>query len=141
MNIFLSMPMHSKSDDEIKDVANKMTNSIFDRLEHRGYYDNHVRFATDYTIFSQPGAKRYRDGIFASNELGTAYGRAERIGYLGYSIAIMSCCDLVVFHPEWMAAPGCRVEMQTCLSYDIPYVILKSDYSVPVNFEIRNKEE
>lgn len=136
MNIFLSMPLHGKSDDEIKDIANRMTNSIFDWLERRDYHDNHVHFATDHNIFSLPGAKRYRESILTSNDLDNAYDRSDRIGYLGYSIAIMSCCDLVVFHPMWSRAPGCRVEMQTCISYDIPYVILDNNYSVPVEFKI-----
>lgn len=141
MNVFLSMPMHGKSDDEIEDVANKMTNSISNWLNLRDYHDIRVHFATDYTIFSQPDAKKYRESILTSNALDYAYDRTCRIGYLGYSIAIMSCCDLVVFHPEWLNAPGCRVEMQTCLSYDIPYVILKSEYSVPVDFEICSVDE
>lgn len=40
---------------------------------------------------------------------------------LANSINLMSDADIVAFAPGWEKARGCKIELQICKDYDIPY--------------------
>jgi len=48
-----------------------------------------------------------------------------RVYCLGEALKKLATCDIVLFSPEWMNATGCRMEMDICRAYHIPYIIAK----------------
>lgn len=102
--VFLSMPMHGKTDEEIKKLREEYTEQaraifcpadvmIIDNLNH------------DIRDVDIP----------------------QRKHYLAESIRQMVRADVVIFCPGWEDAAGCKVEQLLCLEYQIPYLELIGD--------------
>ncbi len=95
MTVFISVPMHGRSDDEawkdIKDAFEKIPKIFPDQKE-----------------------------LIITHNLG-AVGHADsgRLFYLGSAIQAMDHCDAVYFCKGWENAKGCQVEHYICELYGI----------------------
>ena len=102
--MFLSLPMHGKSEDEIKATIKAMQDwhkRAFP-ASHPSYIDNHD---------------------FKANSEILAFVN-ERIYYLGAAIQLLSTCDFAMFAPGWESANGCLIEKEVCDKYFIPYIFI-----------------
>lgn len=97
MKIFVSLPMHGLSIDDV--IARQRTVLTYFGHEDDDLIDNVTHAELPIT--------------------------APRVAHLGYSISMMGDADLVIFDHNWSKAKGCMVEMLVCKLYDIPYTILK----------------
>lgn len=104
MKIFISMPMHGRSDECIKDCRDEIITEIKEMFGIKDTIDVIDNFH-----------KTIPDGL-----------QNERVWCLGDSIRLMQDADLVVFAWNWRASRGCPVEMEVCNQYDIPYIVLSS---------------
>ena len=95
MNIFVSMPMNGKTDEEIvakmKEVEKKLNK------DDVGYVVCGYTYTTDMANIPH---------IF--------------VNCLGEAIKRMSHCDVVYFAQGWQTARGCQIEHDVCVEYDIP---------------------
>ena len=92
MKVFISLPMHGRTDEEIK------------KEMERG-----VEFLK----------KFYKDEKIELIDTMIDLGYAPRLAYLGRSIQLMVYADLVLFMPGWNEADGCLVEHLTAFRYGI----------------------
>lgn len=94
MNIFISVPMNNRSDDEVwQDIRAAMDAipKIFPKVELWMYH-----------TLNTPGPKN-----------------AGRLYYLGTSVQALDVADAVYFCPGWKDAKGCLVEHYICELYGI----------------------
>lgn len=92
MKIFISLPMHGRTDEEIK---------------------KEMKRGVEYLkIF-------YKDEKIELIDTMLDLGDAPRLAYLGRSIQLMADADLVLFMPGWNEANGCLVEYSTAIRYGI----------------------
>lgn len=100
MKVFISQPMHGRSEDAI------MTRRevIKEELLERGYQD--IEIIDNY----------HKDNVPDD---------AGRIWYLGNSISLMDKADLVVMDVGWATAKGCRVEYEVAIRYGLNVIFEK----------------
>ncbi len=92
MKVFISLPMHGRTDEEIK----KEMERGLERLKDN-YKNEEVELIDTFIDL----------------------GDAPRLVYLGRSIQLMADADLVLFMPGWNEADGCLVEYSTAIRYGI----------------------
>ena len=97
--VFLSMPMHGKTDEEIKKVREEYTEQA------------RAIFASESVMIINNIDHDIKDVV-----------TPQRKHYLAESIRQMVRADYVIFCPGWEDTAGCRVEHLMCLEYDIPYL-------------------
>ena len=95
LKVFISQPMAGLTDEEIL----KRRNQIIEMTKH-WFRDNTLEFIDSFT--------KSEDIV----------GRG-RIAMLGDSIAKMYNANIVVFGKGWSKSPGCKVEHEVCVQYDI----------------------
>lgn len=97
--VFLSMPMHGKTDEEIKKVREEYTEQA------------RAIFGSESVMIINNIDHDIKDVV-----------TPQRKHYLAESIRQMVRADYVIFCEGWEDAAGCRVEHLMCLEYDIPYL-------------------
>ena len=100
MRIFISVPMHGLTNQEIEDeleFVSKVAQAYFPLTK--------LEFVTSYG--------------FGDNEEIPETVRNERIWHLGEAIKCLSSCDAIMA-PDGADAPGCDIERSVALFYDIP---------------------
>lgn len=102
MNIFVSMPMNGKTDEEI--IA-KMQ-----EVEKKFNKDNVGYVVCGYTDTTDMVNVPH---IF--------------VNCLSEAIKRMSYCDVVYFVDGWQTARGCQIEHDICMEYDIPMMFEDDD--------------
>lgn len=95
MTVFISVPMHGRSDDE-------------------AWADIKEAFAKIQKIF--PDQKEL---IITHNLCAVGHVDSGRLFYLGSAIQAMDHCDVVYFCKGWENAKGCQVEHYICELYGI----------------------
>lgn len=101
--VFLSLPMHGKSDLEIRNEINYLkSDEIKQKLEIElnddiEYIDN----------FDATGTES--DG---------------RLYYLGQAIQKLDKCDAILFASNWESAKGCKIEYDVAIMYRIKVITL-----------------
>ena len=97
--IFISLPMHGKTDMRIEqDIA---TATLFITT----HLDPEAEIITGHMPCDLSGS-------YSKNQL--------RVRCLGRSIGIMATCDAVFFCPGWEHANGCEVEHMIAYKYSLP---------------------
>lgn len=92
MKVFVSLPMHGRTDEEIKKEMKRGAEYL------KNFYKNEKVELIDTFI---------------------DLGDVPRLAYLGRSIQLMADADLVLFMPGWNGADGCLVEHLTAIRYGI----------------------
>ena len=95
--VFLSMPMHGKTDEEIKKVREEYTEQA------------RAIFGSESVMIINNLDHDIKDVV-----------TPQRKHYLAESIRQMVRADCVIFCPGWEDAAGCKVEHLLCFEYDIP---------------------
>lgn len=95
MKAFISQPMRNKTDAEILEMREKVSEHI------------KIMFGEDTEIL---------DSFFKD-----APDDAKPLWYIGESLKLMSQADVVVFCYGWENAKGCYIEYQCAELYGIPY--------------------
>ena len=98
-NVFISLPMHGRSVEEIR----KRQHDIFNSIAKSGWV--------------------LMDTITDENP-----EDASRLWYLGRAIQLLGDADLVVFSDDWRKAKGCHVEHMACIKYGIAFIDLSDDF-------------
>lgn len=106
--VFISLPMHGKTTQEIKDRMQ----FIFDIAKKR--------FSGELELIDTIQEKAVYTG-----------GTVEpRLWYLGRSISLMSNADIVIFDSHFREAKGCVIEYNICNFYKLMYYILDDSEEV-----------
>lgn len=141
MKIFISMPMHGRSDEGIEICRDEIIAEVKEMFGIKDTIDSMSSLVADMAtekIFSGKTAEAVvnfsKDLIDARRiEVIDNFHKTipdglqnERVWCLGDSIKLMQDADLVVFAWNWGASRGCPVEMEVCKQYDIPYLVLSS---------------
>ncbi len=107
MRVFLSLPMTGKTEEEVRNQIQEM--KVF-AVEQLGILN--AIFVHNYDYIPD-----ITDGQYY-----VITNRAKSVNRLGHAIQEMGTCNLVIFAPYWDESKGCRLEMNICRSYDIPYI-------------------
>ena len=99
MKVFLSHPMHGLSEKEVLKLRNEMIN-----------FANAI--CGEGTV------------IIDNYSYADAPENTGRLWYLGRSIQMMSDAELVIFHPDYRKANGCRIEEAVCSAYRKWHIIM-----------------
>ena len=120
--IFLSLPMHGKSMDEISKMVEKAKQTIRDLKTNKPsrYAQPEVKYLYDalnkydeYEVICTCDLPNIDEDIIRkANE--------PRIKYLARAINILGDCNAAMFCPGWLYAAGCNVEFTVCKLYYIP---------------------
>lgn len=102
MRIFVSQPMTGREEKEVIDERNK----VIDYMTSK--YIEDIDLVENY----------YKDGG------PTRDYKYQSLWFLGDSIMLMGKADIVVFVPGYENAKGCKVEMEICKLYGIPFKVL-----------------
>lgn len=94
-NLFISLPMRGKTDDQIKRMIKICQKKAEELLGE--------------DLFLLPS---YEKGLQSYNPV---FGLAHALLYLADA-------DIVFFAPEWNNSKGCNVEMEVCKSYNIDFI-------------------
>ena len=97
MKVFISQPMQNKTEKEILDQRNKITDYINENYDKVEIIDSYVETAPD---------------------------EVNPVFFLGLSMQFLSQADVCIFAQGWEDARGCRIEHQVCEEYNIPKVYL-----------------
>lgn len=100
--VFISVPMHGKTLNEISDAI-KDTIKVFSESNEFDFGDNDFEFVN--TLEQTPP------------DVEVVH---ERVWYLGKALELLSTCDMALFCHGWSYARGCLVEQVTALTYGIP---------------------
>lgn len=92
MNIFVSMPMNGKTDEEISNKIKEIKHKFSEDIVTSGFTDSGYMPKVNHIS----------------------------VHMLGYAIQEMSYCDVVYFAQGWQTARGCQIEHDICVEYDIP---------------------
>lgn len=103
--IFISTPMHNKSEEEIERRFEVITELVF-----------------TFCKLIRPDFKREDLNVIDNFHHEDLDADAGRLMHLGRSIQQMQDADLVIFDADWANACGCTVENNVCDQYKIPYV-------------------
>lgn len=95
MKVFISMPMHGLSYENIRNRHNELADLIHSVEEYK-----------DAEIIDSIIVDRSDNHIFN----------------LGTSIQLMSAADIVLFADNWATARGCRSEHFICVNYGIKWI-------------------
>lgn len=107
MKVFLSMPMHGKTNEEI--LSTREFNIQMIKLQ----------------------MPKYSDAEFIDNFTKPEEIIGDRIKILGDSIMKMADADIVIFLPGWKDSNGCMVEFEVCQRYNKPtFFIQESMYNI-----------
>lgn len=101
MKVFLSMPMHGKTDEEI--------------LRDREFNIQMIKLQLPV----------YADAEFIDNFNKPEEIIGNRIKMLGDSIMKMADADVVIFLPGWKDSNGCLVEFEVCQRYGLKTVFIQ----------------
>ena len=96
MKVFISQPMKGRTEKEILDQRQQITDYIKSKYKNSKIIDSYVETAPD---------------------------EANPVFFLGLSMQFLSQADLVVFAKGWEEARGCRIEHQVCKEYNIPRLL------------------
>ncbi len=94
-NLFISLPMRGKTDDQIKRMIKICQKKAEELLGE--------------DLFLLPS---YEKGLQSYNPV---FGLAHALLYLADA-------DIVFFAPEWNNSKGCNIEMEVCKSYDMQFI-------------------
>lgn len=106
LTIFISTPMHNKTEEEIERRFFILTETVF----------------TFCNLATNNKFKRSDLEVIDNFHHEDLDADAGRLMHLGRSIQQMQDADLVVFDTLYEAAPGCSVELEVASRYDIPFV-------------------
>lgn len=108
-NLFISLPMRGRSDEDILEERGKIASTVGLWLED------------DINVL----------GNFINNDAPVGLSDdAQGVWYLGESIKLMSEADIVAFSPNWKAARGCRIEKMVAEAYGLRcFFLTLSNYS------------
>lgn len=104
--VFISQPMNSRSNNEIKEEREKAIENI--------------------KIDFKPLAKE-KEIVIIDSFFENCPHEALPLWYLGEAIKLMADADAVVFLKEWQLARGCQIEMQCAIKYGKPIYIYKDE--------------
>ena len=121
INIFLSQPMSSVEDEEVKRDRERMKEVI-----RSLYPEEYINFKSTFEFdisekvnkLKSSGVIRIRDNSYNSNLL-----------YLSNALDYMSGCDYIVFHPSYKNSRGCQVEYYVADLYKIPKFIIPDNWN------------
>ena len=99
MKVFISQPMHGRTDEEILKEREEVVEWI-----------KHVT-TESMEIISTLKQSQVPDGV-----------KNKRIWYLGHSIIKLAEADLVIFVNDWEKANGCQIEYEVAKKYKIPFI-------------------
>ena len=107
--IFLSLPMSGRTDEEIWDEIFWMTKYVLDNKEEFNI-EKGEKYEVVHNMLSEPEIDLFDliDNVKHKNLL-----------YLGAAITKMAQCDAILFAKNWETARGCRIEHSVARSYDI----------------------
>ena len=94
MKIFISQPMHDKTDEQIK-LERESVKELM-----KTYYGDDVEII---------------DSFFES-----APHNANPVWFLGKSLELLSGADVAYFCADWENYRGCKIEHEVCIEYGIP---------------------
>ena len=100
MKIFLSMPMHGKTEEEVL-------------AERDGFIDAIITCKPEWS------EAEFIDNVRKPKEI-----QDDRVKMLGDSIMLMADADVVIMCPGWTKSNGCRIEKDVCSDYNIPVYFL-----------------
>lgn len=129
IKVFLSQPMHGKTDEEIINTRNKLKAAAYI------YYKD--RYGTPHkndVIFISTFDDEYNKNLTEKD----LEGKNPRIYRLGHAIQRLSEADVVFFDDEYSLSNGCIVEMSTCVAYSLNYHKL-SEFKDAIEFELFDK--
>lgn len=101
MKVFISQPMHGKTDEEI--LSTREFNIHMIKLQLPTYAD-----------------AEFIDSFTKPEEI-----VGNRIKMLGHSIMQLADADVVIFLPGWKDSNGCLVEFEVCQRYGIKTVFIQ----------------
>lgn len=107
--IFISLPMHNRSDDDILDDIIKAEWSIKEIFPKANVIHNFVKY-DDYSIDSE--RSKYNSE------------RSFRISCLGKAIIKLADCDICLFLRDYKKSLGCSIEEDICDKYGISKLYL-----------------
>ena len=102
LRVFLSFPMHRKTDEQIKYEIEMM------KAFYLSVYPDHK----DRVIF----VHNYKENTVDRKP---TVSNRDRLYYLGEALQMLSTCDQAVFHPHWRESHGCQIEKQACKLFNI----------------------
>ena len=120
LNIFISQPMHGRSEEEIVKERKEIMQLLGECNPYKKTWDLHI-------IDNLHHEARTWDYLPPE--------RAARLYNLGQSISQMADADFVVIAPEYFKANGCVVEYDAAALSDIPLYVLYRDQ--PDGYAIR----
>lgn len=109
MKVFLSLPMHGYNAVEISMEMAKMENAILAIFNDEEEINGKIEFITNFECIPKKGVKHARPYCLAN------------------AIEKIADCDLVVFHPDYENAAGCRIEYRVCNVYNLRYHVLDEE--------------
>ena len=118
MNIFLSLPMSGKSDEEIMEDLTYMRKIIFENPEW---------FGAEPLVTDNFSNGKDVENILLMQRMNP---RNKALCFLGVAIAEMANCDAVLFHPNYKDARGCRVENHVAIEYNLERFYLTKDGNI-----------
>ena len=107
-NVFISLPMHDRSDDFVK----ARMQFIFELAQKR--------FHGDLKLIN----------TMLPDDIPDKDAKNPKLWYLGRSISLLCNADLVIFDCDYKEANGCQIEKAACILYGIPYYILDNNPEV-----------
>lgn len=102
VKLFISQPMHGKTDEEILAVRNKAIASAKKNMKEFGYEGEDVEVIESF----------FED--FDAN--------AKPLHYLAASIKLLADADIAYFAKGWEEARGCKIEFECATQYGIDVI-------------------
>ena len=115
MKLFVSLPMHDRYEEDIREEMEGIRNLIEQEFETEVELIDSVRHG-------EPPADIL-----------------HRNWYLGQSISKLAQANVVAFAPEWRNAHGCIIERMVCDFYNIPFIDINLDENYIPDEKITDK--
>lgn len=110
MKIFISMPMHGKSDEDI--------------LRDREFNIQMIKLQLPSSVDAE-----FIDSFTKPEEI-----IGNRVKMLGHSIMLLADADVCVFVPGWKESLGCLTEFDVCKRYGIKTIFIQEPiYNLPTS--------
>lgn len=107
--VFLSMPFSGESEESIKLMKEYMM------VKAKEYFKKHDTKNVDCEFFWNYDCVIPEDANVLKDN--------ESIYYLSEALKKLSTCSFAVFAPTYERAKGCRIEIQVCNDYNIPWIV------------------
>lgn len=114
MKIFISQPMKDKSKEQILAEREEIIKHVKSKLR-----------VEDITVLDSYCPDNPDDSCFAD-----VPDNCKPLWYLGRSISVMSCADIVVFANKWREYRGCLIEHECAKHYGYIIMYIGDDNSV-----------